>query len=57
MLVEAQTDESCRVISLFLQEQLLFSHRIITCLLPVCLSIFSRLKLLKSRFWGIIWVK
>lgn len=54
MLVEVQSDESCRVISLFLLEQLLFSRRIITCLLPGCLSIFSILKLLKSRFWGII---
>ncbi len=34
-----------------------FFNRIITCLLPVCLLIFSRLKLLKSHFWSIIWVK
>ena len=32
-----------------------FSATIISYLHPVCLLIFSRLKDLKCRFWGIIW--
>lgn len=34
-----------------------FSDRIITCLRPVCLLIFSKLKLLKTLFEGIICAK
>lgn len=34
-----------------------FSVSIISYLHPVCLLNFSRLKDLKYRFWGIIWLK
>lgn len=33
------------------------THQTTACLQKVCLLFFSRLKVLKSRFWGHFWIK